>query len=53
MPPFVAADPYGAGIAAVLANVNDVAAMGGFPLAIVDTVVADRETARSVLEGMR
>lgn len=52
-PPFVAADPYGAGIAAVLANVNDVAAMGGLPLAIVDTVVASRQTARSVLEGMR
>jgi selenophosphate synthetase-related protein len=52
-PPFVAADPYGAGIAAVLANVNDVAAMGGTPLAIVDTVVASRETARTALEGMR
>ena len=52
-PPFVAADPRGAGIAAVLANVNDVAAMGGEPLGIVDTVVADRDTARRVLEGMR
>jgi selenophosphate synthetase-related protein len=52
-PPFVAADPYGAGIAAVLANVNDVAAMGGTPLAIVDTVVATREVAQRVLEGMR
>src|SRR5437870_7621572 len=28
-PPFVAADPYGAGVASVVANVNDVAAMGG------------------------
>jgi len=37
-PPFVAADPYGAGIAAVLANVNDVAAMGGIPQAIVNTM---------------
>jgi len=52
-PPFVAADPRGAGIAAILANVNDVAAMGGTPLAIVDTIVADRDTARAVLEGMR
>jgi selenophosphate synthetase-related protein len=52
-PPFVAADPYAAGIAAVLANVNDVAAMGGVPLAIVDTVVASRQTARTLLEGMR
>jgi selenophosphate synthetase-related protein len=52
-PPFVRADPYGAGVAAVLANVNDVAAMGGIPLGIVDTVVADEATARRVLEGMR
>jgi selenophosphate synthetase-related protein len=52
-PPFVTADPRGAGIAAVLANVNDVAAMGGIPLGIVDTVVADRVTARLVLEGIR
>lgn len=52
-PPFVRRDPYGAGIAAVLANVNDVAAMGATPLGIVDTVVAEREVARRVLEGMR
>jgi selenophosphate synthetase-related protein len=52
-PPFVRQDPYGAGIAAVLANVNDVAAMGGVPLGIVDTIVADEATARAALEGMR
>jgi selenophosphate synthetase-related protein len=52
-PPFVRADPYGAGIAAVLANVNDVAAMGGTPLGIVDTIVADEATARAALAGMR
>jgi selenophosphate synthetase-related protein len=52
-PPFVRHDPYGAGIAAVLANVNDVAAMGGVPLGIVDTIVADEDTARAALEGMR
>jgi selenophosphate synthetase-related protein len=52
-PPFVRTDPFGAGIAAVLANVNDVAAMGGIPLGIVDTVVADETTARVALEGMR
>lgn len=52
-PPFVRADPFGAGVAAVLANVNDVAAMGGLPLGIVDTVVADEATARAALEGMR
>jgi selenophosphate synthetase-related protein len=52
-PPFVRNDPWGAGVAAVLANVNDVAAMGGIPLGIVDTVVADEATARTALEGMR
>lgn len=53
LPAFVAADPFGAGVAAVLANVNDVAAMGGVPLGIVDTVVADDTTARAILEGIR
>ncbi|GAA1791046.1 hypothetical protein HC028_00715 [Planosporangium flavigriseum] len=52
-PPFVRNDPFGAGIAAVLTNVNDVAAMGGIPLGIVDTIVADEATARAALEGMR
>ena len=33
LPAFVAADPYGAGIAAVLTNVNDLAAMGARPMA--------------------
>ncbi len=53
LPGLVAADPYGAGVAAVLANVNDLAAMGAVPLAIVDTVVASAEVARLALEGMR
>lgn len=52
-PPFVAGDPYGAGIAAVLANVNDVAAMGGVPLGIVNTVVGPAEVADEVMRGMR
>jgi uncharacterized protein len=52
-PPFVAADPFGAGVAAVLTNVNDLAAMGAAPLGIVDTIVADDVVARRVLEGMR
>jgi selenophosphate synthetase-related protein len=52
-PPFVRSDPYGAGFAAVLANVNDLAAMGATPLGIVDTVVADPTVARKVLEGLR
>ncbi len=51
-PPFVGQDPYGAGIAAVLANVNDVAAMGGIPLGIVNTVVGPEETTSEVMRGM-
>lgn len=53
LPAFVAGDPFGAGVAAVLANVNDLAAMGAVPLAIVDTVVADDDVARRALQGMR
>ncbi len=51
-PPFVAADPFGAGVAAVLANVNDLAAMGAHPNAILDTVIADASVAREVLAGI-
>lgn len=52
-PPFVAADPFGAGVAAVLTNVNDLAAMGATPLGVVDTIIAEEAVARRVLEGMR
>lgn len=52
-PPFVDADPFGAGVAAVVTNVSDVAAMGARPLALVDTIVGPEETARAVLTGMR
>lgn len=51
-PPFVEADPRGAGIAAIVANVNDLAAMGARPLGIVDTIVASEAIARLALEGM-
>ncbi len=53
LPSFVAADPYGAGVAAVTTNLNDLAAMGAWPLALVDTVTGPREIIRRVLEGMR
>jgi len=53
LPTLVASDPYGAGIAAVLANVNDLAAMGAVPLAIVDTIVGSPELAREALRGMK
>jgi uncharacterized protein len=52
-PPFVASDPWGAGVAAVVANVNDLCAMGAWPLAILDTIVAPEPLARRALEGMR
>src|SRR5262245_39706485 len=53
LPAFVERDPYSAGIAAVLTNVNDVAAMGALPVAIVDTIVGPAETCRAVLDGLR
>jgi AIR synthase-related protein len=53
-PPLVAANPYLAGRSAVLANVNDVYAMGGYPLAIVDTILApDTSLAAEILRGLR
>lgn len=52
-PPFISADPYGAGVAAILANVNDVAAMGGVPLGIVNTVVGPKDTTSEVMRGMK
>src|SRR3954451_18947056 len=39
LPAFGAAAPYAAGVAAVLTNVNDLAAMGARPVALLDTVV--------------
>ena len=51
-PDFVASDPRGAGIAAVLANVNDLAAMGAVPRGIVNTVVAPASVAAEALRGM-
>jgi selenophosphate synthetase-related protein len=53
LPAFVDADPYGAGLAAVLTNVNDLAAMGATPQAIVNTVIGTEETTREVLRGLR
>ena len=52
-PAFLERDPYGAGVAAVLTNVNDVAAMGAVPLAIVDTLLGDEATCEAALHGMR
>lgn len=53
LPAFVQGDPFAAGVAAMLTNVNDLAAMGAEPLALVDTVVASEPVARRALEGLR
>jgi uncharacterized protein len=52
-PALLAADPFAAGVAALVTNVSDVRAMGGRPLAIVDTLVSPgEEHAARVLEGL-
>ena len=45
-PDFLRADPYAAGVAALVTNVADVRAMGGRPLALVDTLVSPDRGAR-------
>lgn len=52
-PKLCAASPQGAGIAAVVANVNDIAAMGGRPAALVDTVVGPEQGCAGALRGLR
>jgi uncharacterized protein len=52
-PALLRADPFAAGAAAVATNVADVRAMGGRPLALIDTLVSpDRAHAERVLEGL-
>ena len=47
-------NPYLAGKCAVLANINDIYAMGGHPLAMVDVIgTPDGESAREICRGMR
>ena len=52
-PELVAADPRVAGIAGVVTVLNDVAATGGRPLALLDTVVGSDDVVRGVLEGIK
>jgi selenophosphate synthetase-related protein len=53
-PPFLLADPFGAGSAAVVTNISDVRAMGAHPLGIVDMLVSpDKAHAERVLDGIR
>lgn len=52
-PALLEAAPYAAGAAAVATNVADIRAMGGRPLALVDTLVSpDRAHAERVLDGL-
>lgn len=52
-PPFAAASPHAAGVAAVNANVADVRAMGGRPAGLLSTVVAhDEAQAELMLRGI-
>ena len=50
---FVAADPYFAGYCGIMVNLNDVAAMGGRPLAVVDALWSrDAAAADPILAGL-
>jgi selenophosphate synthetase-related protein len=51
-PELVAADPRMAGIAGVVTVLNDVAATGGRPMALLDTVLGTDEVVRGALEGI-
>jgi uncharacterized protein len=53
LPSFVADDPWFAGYAAVMVNLNDISAMGGRPLAIVDVLwTAGLDQSRQIWQGM-
>jgi selenophosphate synthetase-related protein len=53
-PPFVAAQPRAAGVAGVVTVLNDLAATGARPLALLDCLVAgSRRLAGEVLAGLR
>ncbi len=52
-PELVAAEPRVAGIAGVVTVLNDIAATGGRPMALLDTVVGPEHVVRGVLEGIK
>ena len=53
-PPFVAAQPRVAGVAGVVTVLNDLAATGARPIALLDCLVAaSGDVAREILEGLR
>ncbi|MBN1677942.1 MAG: methanogenesis marker 2 protein [Candidatus Thermoplasmatota archaeon] len=50
----VAKDPFWAGYCSVLVNVNDIAAMGGIPVAMVNIIsTSETRTRQKIVEGMR
>jgi AIR synthase-related protein len=50
----ITTDPYLAGRSAVLASINDIYAMGGRPLAMVDVITnSDDKTTREICRGMK
>lgn len=51
-PELIVADPRVAGIAGVVTVLNDVAAMGARPMALLDTIVGSDEVVRGALEGI-
>ena len=54
MEDLVRADPYWAGYCSVLVNVNDIAAMGGAPLALVDVMsCGDPVVRKEISRGMK
>jgi AIR synthase-related protein len=54
LPFFVESDPWFAGWSAVMVNVSDIYAMGGRPIAVVDTLWSQSEDlSRELLDGMQ
>ena len=53
MEDLISTDPYWAGYCSVLVNVNDIAAMGGMPLALVDIIsCSDNDVRERIVEGL-
>ena len=53
-PPLLDSNPYLAGRTSVLTNVNDIYAMGGRPVALLDVLISsDDQTAEDVMRGIR